>query len=318
MDFTKLKCKECNEEFMQHNAYQRYCSFDCRKINEKRRFLLDKNNNPQKYIEREKIYRKNIIKKCLERGIRVLSLEKLTCPKCQKIFTPYNGRQKYCSRTCGIILKTLIKCPICDEKFMPYNIYHKYCSHECGRKAEKLRMEKRIGYKPKMIVKCIYCKREFLRRGIKHKLCGRISCLNGFSAYRRREKSKIVGKEMYQKFKIKMKNNINIKLRVYLRARLGQILKPIGAKKSKHTMELVGCDIIFFRKYIESKFKPGMSWHNYRYNGWHIDHIRPICSFNLTKEEDQVKCFHYSNLQPLWWWENLQKSGKYEGIKNNK
>lgn len=55
-----------------------------------------------------------------------------------------------------------------------------------------------------------------------------------------------------------------------------------------------------------------MTWENYGVHGWHIDHIRPCKSFDLTDPEQQKECFHYTNLQPLWWWENLEKGGKWE------
>jgi hypothetical protein len=45
--------------------------------------------------------------------------------------------------------------------------------------------------------------------------------------------------------------------------------------------------------------------------GWHIDHIKPCSTFNLSIKEEQLKCFNYENLQPLWWFENLEKSNKY-------
>lgn len=53
-----------------------------------------------------------------------------------------------------------------------------------------------------------------------------------------------------------------------------------------------------------------MTWDNWNFKGWHIDHIIPCSSFNLNNLEEQKKCFHYTNLQPLWWWENLSKSNK--------
>lgn len=53
-----------------------------------------------------------------------------------------------------------------------------------------------------------------------------------------------------------------------------------------------------------------MSWKNK--SEWHIDHIRPISSFDLNNPEEQAKCFHYTNLQPLWAIDNLKKGAKYE------
>ena len=52
-----------------------------------------------------------------------------------------------------------------------------------------------------------------------------------------------------------------------------------------------------------------MTWENH--GEWHIDHIKPCASFNLLNEDEQKKCFHYTNLQPLWASENLSKGCKY-------
>ena len=41
-----------------------------------------------------------------------------------------------------------------------------------------------------------------------------------------------------------------------------------------------------------------------------IDHIKPCSSFNLLDESEQLKCFNYKNLQPLWAHENLSKGDK--------
>lgn len=73
-------------------------------------------------------------------------------------------------------------------------------------------------------------------------------------------------------------------------------------------MELIGCSISFLRGYLEAKFTEGMSWDNH--GEWHIDHIKPCASFNLLDDEEQQKCFHYKNLQPLWAQENLSKGAK--------
>ena len=81
--------------------------------------------------------------------------------------------------------------------------------------------------------------------------------------------------------------------------------------KSEGTIKLLGCNGIFLKSYLESQFVNGMFWDNY--GQWHVDHIRPCNSFDLSKPEEQKKCFHYSNLQPLWAIDNLKKSGRVEG-----
>ena len=93
-----------------------------------------------------------------------------------------------------------------------------------------------------------------------------------------------------------------------LRARLRQALK--GTCKSARTLELLGCTVEELRAHLEAQFKPGMTWENQGRYGWHIDHIKPCASFDLTDLEQQRACFHYTNLQPLWAAENLSKGAK--------
>ena len=96
-----------------------------------------------------------------------------------------------------------------------------------------------------------------------------------------------------------------------MRSRLGSAIRNQNAKKMNSTFELTGCSITFLKGYLEAKFIDGMTWENH--GEWHIDHIKPCCSFNLLDEEEQKICFHYKNLQPLWGVDNLIKGGK---IKN--
>ena len=79
--------------------------------------------------------------------------------------------------------------------------------------------------------------------------------------------------------------------------------------KSASTKILIGCSIDFLKQHLESKFQQGMSWKNY--GKWHIDHIRPCASFDLSQAREQKKCFHYKNLQPLWARDNILKKNKF-------
>jgi len=91
-----------------------------------------------------------------------------------------------------------------------------------------------------------------------------------------------------------------------LRRRLGNALQ--GRSKSASTLELLGCSPDECYRHLERQFVEGMSWDNR--DEWHIDHIRPIASFDLSIEAEQRSCFHYSNLQPLWAADNLSKGAK--------
>ncbi len=74
--------------------------------------------------------------------------------------------------------------------------------------------------------------------------------------------------------------------------------------------KIIGCTPEFFRNHIESLFIDHMSWDNWGRYGWHMDHIIPCSAFDLTKMENIEKCFHYTNMQPLWWDENITKGAK--------
>ena len=106
----------------------------------------------------------------------------------------------------------------------------------------------------------------------------------------------------------KYKTDPEYKLASCVRSRLRHAL--FGAKKSSNTFKLIGCTKEELKAWLESKFKPGMTWENHGRFGWHIDHIRPCSSFDLSKPDEQAVCFHYTNLQPLWAYENLSKSDK--------
>lgn len=109
----------------------------------------------------------------------------------------------------------------------------------------------------------------------------------------------------------RMKTDVQYKIRGQLRSRFKKVLRKARISKTNHVLTLLGLSLDNFTKYIESQFKPGMTWKNHDLKGWHLDHIRPLASFDLTKEEDQRQAFHYTNYQPLWASENLSKGAKF-------
>lgn len=101
-----------------------------------------------------------------------------------------------------------------------------------------------------------------------------------------------------------------------LRCRLGLILR--GNKKSAPMLAYLGCSVGELRAHLESKFRDGMTWDNYGKVGWHIDHKRPLASFQLINADGAINeealraALHFTNLQPLWYWENVAKSDNLE------
>jgi hypothetical protein len=104
----------------------------------------------------------------------------------------------------------------------------------------------------------------------------------------------------------RIKNDASFHIMQCLRKRVYQAVKN---KYGKNTIELTGCSKDDLIKHLESQFTEGMTFENY--GKWHIDHIRPCTSFNLNDPEQQKKCFHWTNLQPLWAADNIRKSNKY-------
>ena len=95
-----------------------------------------------------------------------------------------------------------------------------------------------------------------------------------------------------------------------LRQRVLKAVRAQKASKKSRTRELIGCSYQELRDHLARQFKPGMSWENH--GEWEIDHIRPVASFDLTDPREQEKCYHYSNLQPLWALENRRKRDKWD------
>lgn len=90
-----------------------------------------------------------------------------------------------------------------------------------------------------------------------------------------------------------------------LRSRLN---KAIGhGWKTGSAVADLGCSIDELKAHLESKFTEGMTWETYGRTGWHIDHIKPLCRFDLKDEVQLKEACHYTNLQPMWWDDNLRK-----------
>jgi predicted DNA-binding protein (UPF0251 family) len=235
-------------------------------------------------------------------------------------------------------------CKECGIKFKPTIKFQEFCSQACRTKsylklnrevlAEKAKKKYDLVYKTgaeRLYVaknpKCIFChssipfQKFFRRRDVK--FCS-LKCSRKAYAEKRKDDPttaasyKLTKKKTYQKRQLNGKNrlekrkyfrnNIEARIAKNLRTRLYLAVKKQGGRKCDSTMSLTGADWPTFSAWIENKFQKGMNWDNY--GRWHVDHEDSCKSFDLTNPEQQRKCFHYTNLQPMWGSENIKKGAK--------
>jgi hypothetical protein len=221
-------------------------------------------------------------------------------------------------------------CPLCNKEFISYALARKFCSDECfkehrriycGKNHRRYYAEGRFKRDPKKTKIhnhnfYINHKKECSERNKKWALENREKKLAWDRKYYQdhKEQNRINCKEYSKNHREQLNKYLrnwkrNHPMSVFidrLRKRVWDAVK--GNIKSASTKELLGCTTEFLRNYLQSQFTEGMTWDNY--GEWHIDHIKPCASFDLSKPEEQNKCFHYTNLQPLWAIDNMKKGAK--------
>jgi hypothetical protein len=180
-------------------------------------------------------------------------------------------------------VRTII-CGVCGKEHTG-NFSHttKFCSKECSQKSiDKSNQLSKL--KSNWIEKNIDKVRE--------------TKLKSYHKLKDSPKNKLYKKMYSQTLEVRLKNALRSRIKIALK-------KP--AKKTR-THILVGCSIQELKLHIEKQFQPGMTWDNWAQFGWHLDHIKPLSSAKNIEEMESL-C-HYTNLQPLWWRDNLSKSDK--------
>ena len=284
-------CIICNNEFNSNLKWQVCCSNVCSK----------------KYniIQQKKKY--NQEKKCLIK----------TCVWCNKEFKTSKLQQNKCSKECAKQYEVnriknasyyqkkeleKHKCKICNKEFITNKSYKWTCSKEC-QKIYQNKYQDNWNHK---------------KNSLKEKTC--LICKNIFNTYKSYQK--LCSKKCYYIHRKlcnqdRFLNDSQYKMKISLCNGFRQRITKQGYNKLIKSYELLGCTLEEFNLYIEKQFRDGMTWENHGLYGWHYDHIIPVDSFNLSKEEEQRKCFHYTNYQPLWAHENLSKGCKIIEVKND-
>lgn len=185
-------------------------------------------------------------------------------------------------------------CDKCTQN-KPIDKYRKYCENsysktckKCLNEMDKIRKKNQRQKKSEtFLAKCEKCNEEKvlkdfakLKKFYKKKIC--LSCYPDFL---REQKTEWCRNESL--------TNINYRLKKSLAARLRNVLN-----KNNTTMNYIGCNIQYLREWFEYNFTSDMNWENYG-SFWSIDHIIPVCKFDLTIEDEKLKCWNWTNLMPV-------------------
>ena len=100
------------------------------------------------------------------------------------------------------------------------------------------------------------------------------------------------------------KTDVNFRLICNTRRRIHHALN--GKLKSSSTREILGIDIDLYKKWIEFQMTPEMNWSNIE-----IDHVKPICLFDISDDEQLKEAFNWKNTQPLLKQDHLQNGTKF-------
>jgi len=203
-------------------------------------------------------------------------------------------------------------CINCKIKFMYYpqgRFNRKFCSEKCqysfASKNKKSIEEKKATQK----LWCLNSKKHLKK--IKQDWYIKNCQNNPVYKAHRKEYAKKNLERMRIRDRLKYREDENFRMRKILRAQVRYSLTrgfKLG-EKCAPTLELLDIPSIqWFWDYIEKQFKPGMTRQNQ--GTWHIDHIKPCASFDLSDSRQQRECFHYTNLQPLWASDNIRKGNK--------
>ena len=156
----------------------------------------------------------------------------------------------------------------------------KKCS-KCTRNYSKSSFHKDISKKDYLHSHCIFCRKQIQKENLMKIL----------------EKRKTYDKNRY-------KTDVNFRLIRNTRRRFQHALN--GKSKSSSTREILGIDIDTYRKWIEYQFTPEKNWSNIE-----IDHVKAICLFDISNDEELKLAFSWKNTQPLLKQDHQKKGAKF-------
>ena len=286
------------------SQYDKHCEREAEEINK----ILKKE---KAQTETQRLYKNSEYFKCynckqaLERikfSEASLKGRNVICKRCSK-----EVQREFTKKMVEFNLKqNSIKCKECEKNTLIEGFSKRalrYKKPTCKKCEEKVDQKKGDDlYKKRQEsggdVKCYGCKKNlplnfFYKSALRQTCC---RCKKCFSKYNQEYKKKRIKQDPIYKEKSYIGKRINKSLRSL----------NLSFKKGTTASEYLGVSKNEFIDYIESQFREGMSWDNRE--EWHLDHINPIS--NAATEEEVKALWYYTNLQPLWAWENEEKSDK--------
>jgi len=271
-----------------------------------------------------------------------------TCEVCSAVYKNKACNSKTCSKTCAkirakrvrpkspsIIQPAIKKTCACGKEFEAVGLGRTRvsCSKKCADKRRKEQI-KEHHYKNKtlMVKTCEFCPTTFNPKG-GQRICLSNVCKKKLKKEYYKKYYKTPPAEQMRTYRNKHRDRINEYFKQYnakrrkipkhavsgrMYAAIRRVIKKgkMGVSTTKTLNDLYTEEEIM--SHIESYFteENGYSWDNM--DEWHIDHIRPVASFNYTTTEceDFKKCWALSNLQPLWARDNMSKKDKWDGVIN--
>lgn len=192
-------------------------------------------------------------------------------------------------------------CKICTREYA-----HQHARTGAGRQRSK---DYRRKYQAEHREACSTYSRRWRARHPEYKVVNCLSVKKYANAHRDKvnayiKKYRKAHPEMTSRYgRKKYRLNIGYRLKQLLHGRIYQALRN-GQGKCARTMDLIGCTLGELKQYIEHLFLPGMTWDNW--GEWELHHKRGCISFDLTDAAQQRICFHYTNLQPLWYADHVK------------
>ena len=334
---TPIKCVTCEKEYTKHDAgikgFSKYCSDDCR--------LEARTCSICGYVGKD--------------GLREHHKRKHTpkeCKICGSHFTSHEtGRHTYCSDECDT--KAQRESTKRWRKNNPERTREldRHYYHECGGKDRKKVYHHEYNRRPEVMER----KREFCAKRYREDKAFREKRL----AYGKTEKARITQKKSREKRRKRLIDEGKLLIKLYRKTcvRCGtktttinkhtkycsgvcrgaqwsdkpinrvssriakgirKVLKDNDLVKDSDSFQYLDFTKYELKEHLESLFTDGISWENM--SEWHIDHIRPIASFNFdsTEHPEFKECWALENLQPLWATDNMSKGSVWEGKRRHK